>query len=84
MAVQELRFGDNDTLSAHVAALVRAHWLFLMTDVDHLYTANPKSNPDATPIYEVRREDIIGAPIRVICMHGCASTLLTLVCRSQA
>ena len=54
VAVQELRFGDNDTLSAHVAALVRAHWLFLMTDVDFLYTSNPKSDPDARPIYEVK------------------------------
>jgi glutamate 5-kinase len=40
--MQELRFGDNDTLSAQVATLVQADWLFLMTDVDCLYTANPK------------------------------------------
>ena len=32
---------------------VRAHWLFLMTDVDFLYTANPKTDPNAKPIYEV-------------------------------
>ena len=38
MAVQELRFGDNDTLSAQVAALVQADWLFLLTDVNCLYT----------------------------------------------
>lgn len=56
VAVQELRFGDNDTLSAQVATLVQADWLFLMTDVDCLYTANPKDNPDAEPIHEV--EDI--------------------------
>ncbi|KXZ50922.1 hypothetical protein GPECTOR_14g169 [Gonium pectorale] len=56
VAVQELRFGDNDTLSAQVAALVQADWLFLLTDVDCLYTANPKDDPTATPIYEV--EDI--------------------------
>lgn len=42
VAVQELRFGDNDTLSAQVATLVDADYLFLMTDVDALYTANPK------------------------------------------
>jgi glutamate 5-kinase len=42
VAVQELRFGDNDTLSAQVATLVEADYLFLMTDVDALYTANPK------------------------------------------
>jgi len=43
--VQELRFGDNDTLSAQVATLVEADYLFLMTDVDALYTANPKVRP---------------------------------------
>ncbi|KAG1664928.1 hypothetical protein FOA52_004450 [Chlamydomonas sp. UWO 241] len=52
-SIQKLRFGDNDTLAAHVAAMLQANWLFLMTDVDHLYTSNPKTNPDATPIYEV-------------------------------
>ncbi|GIL76458.1 hypothetical protein Vretimale_5990 [Volvox reticuliferus] len=56
VAVQELRFGDNDTLSAQVAALVQADWLFLLTDVDCLYTANPKDDPNAVPIYEI--EDI--------------------------
>lgn len=56
VAVQELRFGDNDTLSAQVATLVEADYLFLMTDVDALYTANPKLDPTATPIHEV--EDI--------------------------
>ena len=40
VAVEELRFGDNDTLSAQVAALVEARWLFLLTDVDGLH-ANP-------------------------------------------
>ncbi len=42
VAVQELRFGDNDTLSAQVAVLVEADHLFLLTDVDALYTSNPK------------------------------------------
>lgn len=49
--VTELRIGDNDTLSAQVAVLVQADWLFLLTDVDFLYTANPTIDPDATPIY---------------------------------
>lgn len=48
--MDELRFGDNDTLSALVASMVRAHWLFLLTDVDALYTANPQSDPTAKPI----------------------------------
>lgn len=50
VAIDELKFGDNDTLSALVASLVEADWLFLLTDVDRLYSADPRSNPDAQPI----------------------------------
>ncbi|KAJ5674883.1 uncharacterized protein N7477_004817 [Penicillium maclennaniae] len=50
LAVSEIKFGDNDTLSAITAATVKADYLFLMTDVDCLYTANPRNNPDAQPI----------------------------------
>ncbi len=50
VAVEELKFGDNDTLSALVASLVHADWLFLLTDVDRLYSADPRSVPDAQPI----------------------------------
>jgi len=55
VAVEELKFGDNDTLSAQVASLVGADWLFLLTDVDRLYSADPRSHPDAQPIYIVDR-----------------------------
>lgn len=50
VAVDELKFGDNDTLSALVASLIQADWLFLMTDVDSLYSADPRHNPEAQPI----------------------------------
>ncbi|MEM6403873.1 MAG: glutamate 5-kinase [Cyanobacteria bacterium P01_D01_bin.116] len=50
VAVEELKFGDNDTLSALVASLVHADWLFLLTDVDRLYSADPRFVPDAKPI----------------------------------
>ncbi|KAA8652301.1 glutamate 5-kinase [Aspergillus tanneri] len=50
LAVSEIKFGDNDTLSAITAAMVKADYLFLMTDVDCLYTANPRHSPDARPI----------------------------------
>ncbi|UKO99098.1 glutamate 5-kinase [Nostoc sp. UHCC 0870] len=50
VAIDELKFGDNDTLSALVASLVEADWLFLLTDVDKLYSADPRSVPDAQPI----------------------------------
>ncbi|PRP91393.1 Glutamate 5-kinase [Enhygromyxa salina] len=43
-------FGDNDGLSARVAAAVDADLLLLLTDVDGLYTANPRSDPEARRI----------------------------------
>lgn len=56
LAVSEIKFGDNDTLSAITAAMIHADHLFLMTDVDCLYDKNPRSHPDARPIEVV--EDI--------------------------
>lgn len=56
LAVAEIKFGDNDTLSAITAAMVHADYLFLMTDVDCLYDKNPRTNPDAKAIEVV--EDI--------------------------
>ncbi len=50
VAVEELKFGDNDTLSALVASLIEADWLFLLTDVDRLYSADPRRIPTAQPI----------------------------------
>ncbi len=44
------KFGDNDELSAGVAELVGAKSLILLTDIDGLYTANPKKDPSATLI----------------------------------
>lgn len=54
--LQEIKFGDNDTLSAITAAMVQADYLFLMTDVDCLYDKNPRTHPDAQAIETV--EDI--------------------------
>jgi glutamate 5-kinase len=50
LAVAEIKFGDNDTLSAITAAMIHADMLFLMTDVDCLYDKNPRTNPDAQAI----------------------------------
>ena len=50
VAIDELKFGDNDTLSALVASLIGADWLFLLTDVDKLYSDDPRTVPDAKPI----------------------------------
>lgn len=57
VAVDELKFGDNDTLSALVASLVQADWLFLLTDVDRMYSADPKTVPDAQPIKLVSSDE---------------------------
>jgi len=51
--VQEIKFGDNDTLSAITSSMIHADYLFLMTDVDGLYTANPRKDPSAKQIEEV-------------------------------
>ncbi|MZP30122.1 glutamate 5-kinase [Heliobacterium undosum] len=48
-----LRFGDNDTLSALVAGLVQGDVLILLTDIDGLYSANPRVDPEAVFIPEV-------------------------------
>ena len=50
LSVQEIKFGDNDTLSAITAGMVQADYLFLMTDVDCLYDKNPRKYPDAKAI----------------------------------
>ncbi len=47
VATDEIRFGDNDELSCLVTALVGARTLYLMTDIDGLYTANPKKEAGA-------------------------------------
>lgn len=57
VATEELKFGDNDTLSALVASLVEANWLFLLTDVDKLYSADPRVVPSATPIDLVNSQE---------------------------
>ncbi len=50
VAVDELNFGDNDTLSAIVATLVGADALMILTDIDGVYDSNPKTNPEAKRI----------------------------------
>jgi len=51
--IEGYRFGDNDTLSATVAQLVNADALILLTDIDGLYTDNPRCNSEATLIPQV-------------------------------
>jgi glutamate 5-kinase len=57
VAVDELKVGDNDNLAAHVAVLVEADLLVILSDVDGLYDADPRSNPQARLIAEVAQVD---------------------------
>lgn len=58
VAVEEIVYGDNDSLSAIVACLVHADTLVMLTDIDGLYDDNPKTNPNARRIPVV--EEITG------------------------
>ena len=53
VVTDEIEFGDNDTLSAIVAALIHADLLILLSDIDGLYTDDPRINPDAQFIKEI-------------------------------
>ncbi|HYF86914.1 glutamate 5-kinase [Azospirillum sp.] len=54
VATAEIRFGDNDRLAARVAQMVSADTLVLLSDIDGLYTADPRKVPDARHIPTVR------------------------------
>ncbi|HEV3072448.1 MAG TPA: glutamate 5-kinase [Solirubrobacteraceae bacterium] len=65
-ATDEISFGDNDFLAAHIALLVGAELLVLLTDIDGLYSADPRLDPEAKLVSEVHdfealRELEIGA-----------------------
>lgn len=53
VSVEELKFGDNDTLAGMAVDLVEAELLIILTDIDGLYTADPRKDPAATRIPEV-------------------------------
>jgi glutamate 5-kinase len=53
VATAEIRFGDNDRLAARVAAMISADTLVLLSDIDGLYTADPRKDKNATHIAEI-------------------------------
>ena len=61
VATAEIAVGDNDTLGAIVATNIRADLLVLMSDIEGLYTADPRQNPDAQliPLVEEITPDIL-------------------------
>ena len=67
VAVDELKIGDNDTLSAMVASIVEADLLIILSDVDGVYSANPQTDSKAVLISEIADitpaiEEIAGGP----------------------
>jgi glutamate 5-kinase len=64
VAVDELKIGENDTLSAMVASLIDADLLIILSDIDGLYTTNPSSDPGASLITQV---DEINEKIEASC-----------------
>ena len=61
VATEEIEFGDNDTLAAKVAVSVKAELLVLLSDIDGLYDSDPRKNPGAKLIPEVKEitDDIV-------------------------
>jgi glutamate 5-kinase len=57
VVVDEIKFGDNDNLSAMVANLTEADLLINLTDIDGLFDKNPRTNPDASLIRVVEKVD---------------------------
>ena len=71
--IKEAIFGDNDNLSAMVSNLVDADLLIILSDIAGLYTADPRSNPEASLIPQVERIDA-----RIECLaSGTSSSLAT-------
>ncbi len=54
---EELKYGDNDTLSALVATAISADQLVLLTDIDHLYSSDPKTDINAKPIKDINNSN---------------------------
>ncbi|MGI9535755.1 MAG: glutamate 5-kinase [Desulfocapsaceae bacterium] len=67
VSVEELRFGDNDMLGAHICNLIEADMFICLTDVVGVYTGNPVSDPQARPIYTV---DEITPEVEAMASHA--------------
>lgn len=57
ISTEEIVFGDNDTLSAYVAKIIKADLLVIMSDIDGLYDSNPAENKDAKMIKTIKHID---------------------------
>jgi glutamate 5-kinase len=68
VATEEIKFGDNDRLSALIAGLVGAQKLILLTNVDGLYSADPESNPAAELVHY--KNDVTERDLRAVRAAG--------------
>lgn len=67
VSIDELKIGDNDTLSAMVASIIDADLLIILSDVEGVYTANPQTDPKAVLLSEITDitpdiEELAGGP----------------------
>ena len=81
VATDEIRFGDNDRLAAQIAVTCGADQLLLLSDVDGLYTANPKTDPTARhlPVIETLTPEIEamgGDPVSGLSKGGMKTKLM--------
>lgn len=75
IATDEIRYGDNDRLAAHVAVTIGADLLVLLSDVDGLYSGNPQTDPEARHFPHVERitpeiEAMAGEPVSGLSKGG--------------
>ncbi|WP_426349991.1 glutamate 5-kinase [Alloiococcus sp. CFN-8] len=81
VSIEELKFGDNDTLSAHVASMVHADLLLILTDIDGLYTADPRKDSNAERLNYIEEitkeiEDLAGSAGSSIGTGGMRSKII--------
>ena len=89
IATAEIRFGDNDRLAARVAEMIQADQLILLSDIDGLYTADPRQNPGArhiplVPALTPEIEAMGGAPPPGYSSGGMRTKLLAARIATQA
>jgi glutamate 5-kinase len=80
VATEEIRFGDNDRLAARVAQMISADTLVLLSDIDGLYTADPRKDASATLVPEVKAitaeiERMAGPPVTGYASGGMVTKL---------